>query len=62
MTLENHALHPGWVERSVLRSGDAFRIRTYGEGSGSMGGPNIWLDDLVWGPVDNLVRDNCQGN
>ena len=52
----------GMPAQEVIRSGDAFRIRTYGGGSGSMGGPNIWLDDLVWGPVDDLVRDNCTAN
>ena len=57
VTLDNHLLHPGWVERTVLRAAGSIYIHTWGGGSGYFGGPNIWLDDLVWGPVDQRVKD-----
>ena len=56
-TLENHALHPGVVERTVILKGQSYYILTEGGGYGMFGGPNIWLDDLVWGPVDQRVLD-----
>ena len=55
VTLPDHALHPGFVERSVVNINGSFHVKTYGGGTGSLGGPNIWLDDIVWGPVDNNV-------
>jgi hypothetical protein len=54
-TLIDHALYPGMVERTIIRTGNDFRIRTEGGGYGYMGGPNIWLPDVVWQPVDSAV-------
>lgn len=58
-TMPNHALHPGWVERTVVvdENGD-YRIETYGEGTGTMGLPNVALDSVVWSAVDDEVIDN----
>jgi hypothetical protein len=54
VTLENHALHPGWVERRMVRDSDGnLRIQTLGGGSGALGGPNVWFDESVWSDVDN---------
>lgn len=54
-TLPDHALYPGMVERIIIRTGNDFRVRTEGGGYGYLGGPNIWLPDVVWGPVDSAV-------
>jgi hypothetical protein len=56
-TLLGHALHPGVVQRSIVEVGGSFHIYTEGGGFGYLGGPNVWLDDLVWGPVDQRVID-----
>lgn len=56
-TLENHKLHPGTVERTIILKDGAYRIRTQGEGTGRFGKPNILLDDYVWGKVDRQVID-----
>ena len=56
-TQENHKLHPGTVERTVILKDGTYRIRTQGEGTGSLGGPNILFDDVVWGQVDRRVID-----
>lgn len=56
-TLENHRLHSGVVERTVVLKDGSYRIRTQGGGHGRLGGPNIWFDDAVWGPVDSRVID-----
>ena len=57
-TEENHALHPGWVERTIVQDENgALHIQTTGGGSGALGGPNVWFDESVWGGVDNRVLD-----
>ena len=56
-TLPNHALHPGVVERTIILQNGSYQIRTQGGGYGRWGGPNIWFDDVVWGPVDHAVID-----
>lgn len=56
-TMMDHALHPGVVERTVILQNGSYHIRTQGGGYGYMGGPNVWLDDMVWGPVDQVVID-----
>ena len=57
VTLENHLLHFGYVERTVVQNSGSFYILTRGGGSGILGGPNIWLDDLIWEGVDQNVID-----
>ncbi len=57
-TLENHALHPGVVERSVIQNGSSFHIYTQGGGYGRWGGPNIWFDNVVWDAVDQRVMSD----
>ena len=57
-TLENHALHPGIVERSVIQNGSSFHILTQGGGYGRWGGLNIWFDNVVWDAVDQRVMDD----
>ena len=54
-TVENHELHSGAVERTIVRDGDAFRIRTVGTGTGRWGLINILFDEWVWGDVDDTV-------
>lgn len=61
-TLANHALHPGVVERSVIQIGSSLHVYTEGGGFGSLGGPNIWFDDAVWGGVDQRVIDTFRKN
>lgn len=56
-TLENHKLHPGTVERTVILKDGSYHIRTQGEGTGRLGGPNVMFDDVVWGKVDRQVID-----
>ncbi len=55
-TLEDHALHPGIVERKVVKRGSSYHVLTEGGGYGYLGGPNIFLDDVVWSGVDNRVK------
>lgn len=58
-TLENHALHPGVVERSVVSQDDgSLHIETVGCGHGALGGPNVWFDEGVWSAVDRRVIDH----
>lgn len=59
-TLFDHVLYPGVAERTIIQTGNAFRIRTQGGGYGYLGGPNIWLPNLVWGPVDSVVAKELQ--
>lgn len=54
-TMIDHALHPGVVQRTVILQSGSYHILTSGGGYGYLGGPNIWLDDMVWGPVDQAV-------
>ena len=55
VTLENHLLHPGTVERTVVLNDGSYHVRTRGVGTGSYGKPNFMLDDIVWGKVDRRV-------
>jgi len=56
-TMIDHVLHFGVVQRTAILRNDSYHIRTEGGGSGYMGGPNVWLADRVWGPVDQAVID-----
>mgnify|MGYP006924537624 CR=1 FL=1 len=40
-TLPNHQLHPGVVERTILRENGEYFIQTRGGGYGGLGGPNV---------------------
>lgn len=53
----NHKLHPGVAERKVVELDGFYHILTEGGGSGVMGGPNIWLDELLWQFIDDPVID-----
>jgi RHS repeat-associated protein len=59
-TQGNHEIHPGTVIRTIILNDGSYRIRTRGIGSARWGGPNIWFDDLVWGPVDQAVIDELE--
>lgn len=56
-TLEDHKLHPGVVQRTVILKGKNVHILTEGGGSGILGGPNVLLRDRTWGAVDQVVID-----
>jgi len=57
-TMENHELHPGVVERTIVQQDGEFHIQTRGGGYGMWGGPNVWGDEHVWSDVDNRVIEN----
>lgn len=57
VTERNHALHPGWVERTIVQQEGQFHVQTIGGGTGWLGGPNVWGDESVWSGVDDRVAD-----
>ena len=59
-TLENHALHPGVVERTVIKINGHFHIKTQGGGYGPLSGVNNYLKDLVWEPLDKKVFEGLR--
>ncbi|RXJ73984.1 hypothetical protein CS022_06845 [Veronia nyctiphanis] len=54
-TLPDHILHPGHIERKVMRIGDSFHIVSVGKGEGPLAGMNVLLEDFIWGPVNDAV-------
>ena len=58
-TLKNHELHPGIVERTIVRSGEGFVIKTIGTGTGPYGGPNVRLAKSEWDAVDKRVMEEA---
>lgn len=51
----DHFLHPGIVERTVIKQNNSYYIYTQGGGYGSWGLANIWFDEEVWYLVDRRV-------
>ena len=41
----------------ITQSDTLLHIYTEGGGFGYFGGPNIWLDNVVWNQVDQRVMD-----
>ncbi|MEE9445305.1 MAG: hypothetical protein V3V19_06550 [Cocleimonas sp.] len=61
-TLENHKLHNGVVERTINESKNKLFIQTKGAGYSTLGGPNVWLPELIWGEVDQLLINEHNKN
>lgn len=51
--LPGHKLYPGYVERIIVKRGNAIFIRTIGEGTGAMKEKNEQFADLMWNIIVN---------
>ncbi|MYD95906.1 MAG: RHS repeat-associated core domain-containing protein [Gammaproteobacteria bacterium] len=60
-TLQNHALHPGWLRRGPVLIAGGYRIRTVSVGTGWLGFPNIVGGPVYWRGVDRRVIDRVRG-
>jgi len=58
VTTPNHLLHPGFVKRDVIQSGNALKIRTVGGGWGRHGRLNNKRVEKLWGDVNKKVFNN----
>lgn len=56
-TLENPKLHNGVVERTINGCNNKLFIQTKSAGYSTLGGPNIWLPELICGELDQLLID-----
>ena len=53
-----HLLHEGTVMRFAFEQNDKIYVRTLGFGQGRFPGPNFTQAPMLWGAVDNRIRQH----
>ena len=59
-TLQNHALHPGWLRRGPILVAGGYRVGTLSWGTGWWGFPNVLRGPGYWRGVDRRVIDRVR--